>query len=242
MAARKRSKKRPAKSKGVRSVPWRLWASRFVFGYLLAAIFILSLPQPHKITTRSRWDTDKTRREFAAWGKSLSFLGLEASAEEMDAFLWPLAQTTGKIVTVLRAPFEPFMRTTGFFQSWRMFSTPNTSTVAWVVVELDRQGDGEFEPIYESRSSIHDWRSFQLSHDRMRKFISKAVRGYETPDFVRLSRWFAQEAARDFPEAEAVRVVARYAKLDTLDAWMDGAPLEIEDRKAKVVKLEGFRR
>ncbi|MEM1022078.1 MAG: hypothetical protein AAGD10_20495 [Myxococcota bacterium] len=239
MAAGKRSKKKP-KKRSSRAFPWKLWSSRFVFGYLLAAIFVLSLPQPHKITTRSRWDTNKTRREFAAWGKSLSFLGLEASADEMDAFLWPLAQGTGKVVRILRAPFKPFMRVTGFFQSWRMFSTPNTSTVAWVVVELDR-GDGAFEPIYESRSSTYDWRSFQLSHDRMRKFISKAVRGYETADFVRLGRWFAQEAAHDFPEAEAVRVVARYAKLEGPEAWMAGAPLEVEDRKAKVFKLEKFR-
>jgi hypothetical protein len=75
----------------------------------------------------------------------------------------------------------------------------------------------------------------------MRKFISRAVRGDETPDFVRLARWFAKQAAVDFPEAEAVRVVARYAKLDGTDAWLAGAPLEIEDKKAKVFRLESFR-
>ena len=217
-----------------------MWLSRFAFGYLVTGIVIGSLPLPEKIAVRSRWETDKTRREFAGWARTLSAFGTKVEAEDLDAVLWPVARVSGAAIRELRRPYDFFTRATGFFQSWRMFSSPNTRSVARLVVELDA-GDGRWKKIHVSRSSRYRWRRWQLDHQRLRKLVARAVRHPERDEFPRLARWLARQAANDYPEAAAVRVTAEQAKLTTPEAWRAGSAVILEGVAERRFELEPFR-
>ena len=70
----------------------------------------------------------------------------------------------------------------------------------------------QWRTIYRSRSKEHDYLGGQLDHNRMRKLVARCGRDGRLFDHV--ARWIAREAARDFPNALALRV--RLERFDSL--------------------------
>lgn len=224
---------------GARS-PFAHGVQVFLFLFVGSGIFVLSLPEPSMIGTRSRWQTERTRQEFEAWGRPFGW-----SADEVDALLWPLARQAAAVGRQLRRPYHPLTEYLGFYQSWRMFSTPNLVTYG-IEVDVRRAQPGPsadddgFEPLYRSRSSIHDWRRRQLDNSRMRKLFARAFR--EGRSFLRTdaTQWIARQVKFELPDATQLRLEVVRFEPPSPEAYARGAPVDRRVVESKVVPLESL--
>ncbi|MGF1508730.1 MAG: hypothetical protein ACFB9M_04420 [Myxococcota bacterium] len=217
------------------------WAQRASFIYLLLGIFVLSLPRPEKVSVRRRWDTDKTQMEFQKISESLGRLGFDVTAEDIDDFLWPIARNYGFFIRKAREPYSWLMRRLGFFQSWRMFSQPNIRMTTILLVELDAGDARGFVPIFRPLSSEYNWRWKQFEHERMRKFVDKAVSKPRESRYAALGDWIAQRAAEDFPRAERVRMTALHGPIPPPERYLEGHGIKFRRVEPRVYELERFR-
>jgi hypothetical protein len=102
------------------------------------------------------------------------------------------------------APFDPYYRYFGTWQSWRMFVAPHRFP-ARLEIDIDN-GDGDWRPIYQARSPEYNWNQAQFDHERFRAAIFR----YSWPAYRRTWKQFAQwSAARvmdDYPDVVSVRL------------------------------------
>ncbi|HJL43768.1 MAG TPA: hypothetical protein RMG48_20840 [Myxococcales bacterium LLY-WYZ-16_1] len=204
----------------------------FLFLFVTSGIFVLSLPNPSKIGVRSRWETDRTRREFEAWGRPL---GLDA--DQVDALLWPVARAVAGVTAVLRRPFQWAGDPLGFYQGWRMFSTPRTYTRALEVDVLD-PNSGEFRPVYRSRSTEHRWLAEKLDQNRVRKLVGRSIVPESRGRRRYLVRWLRDNAKRSFPDSTQMRI--RIVKLipPPPEQFARGASIVREVESSRTVTLK----
>jgi len=156
----------------------------------------------------------------------------------VEAILWPLAAGTAAVVEVLRRPFEPAITYLGFFQRWRMFSVPKLKSARLAVDVLD---EGAWRRVYASRSPEYDWRRSQFDHDRMRKLVARSVRSAKGKFWNDLSTWIARRAAKDFPNAEEVRVRSEEVAIPPVAEFVLGAEPTFETKAERSFRLAVYR-
>ena len=101
------------------------------------------------------------------------------------------------------APFRPYAEWLGVRQSWRLFVAPQRYPVR-VEVSI-REGD-TWTLVYQSRSDEHTWRAGQLNRYRLRRAMFQTSWERERAAFKTFCDWIADQAARDFPDAEEVMI------------------------------------
>ena len=168
----------------------------------LTAIVLLASPSPGAGMRRSAWKDPTVQSEFSAWTARFNAMGWQIDQHTLEDELWAFATAWERRRAVVVGPFETYARHAGAGQSWRMFVAPHRFPTA---LHIDVQEDGVWRTVYQERSPEHTWLGPYLDHDRFRSAIfrfgwSHYVRSYQ--DF---ADWVAVQAARDFPNASAVR-------------------------------------
>lgn len=176
-------------------------------GVHILAVTLMALPAPGGAMSRSAWKEPTVQAEFAAWRARLASWGWETTPTEFEDGLWEVSVNLMRGREVVLAPFDPYYRYCGTWQSWRMFVAPHTHP-SRLYVDVLREDD--WEPVYVGRSAEHDWMATFFDHDRVRsatfRYAWRKYAGTYTP----FTKWIAKRAAEDFPAAEKVRV--RYQK------------------------------
>jgi hypothetical protein len=131
-------------------------------------------------------------------------------------------------------PFLPYYHYCGTFQGWRMFVGPHRYPL---VLHIEVAEHGQWRPIYIERDTQYRWRARQLNSYRFRAVLFRlGWPGYEG-ELKRLAHWVATEAARDFPEAEQVRLRFYQRRTPSPDEVRAGAPITGEFGPALEVPL-----
>ncbi|HZT79797.1 MAG TPA: hypothetical protein VFA26_06235 [Gemmataceae bacterium] len=204
----------------------------------LLAVTLLALPAPEGGMDRATWKDPTVQDELAAWAGRLDGWGVHVTPPELEDRLWQFsADYMHARETVLR-PFGPYYEYCGTYQSWRMFVAPHRYPTR---LHIDVHEHGEWRPAYVERDAQHDWLGRQLDSYRFRSAIFRfGWHGYER-DYGRFADWVAGHAARDFPDADRVRV--RLAKYRTLspEEVREGREPEVEFVQPVERRLEGRR-
>ena len=178
----------------------------------LVAIFLMALPNPSAGLQRSAWRDPTVQQEFAVWRSRLTWLGVEMTPKEFEEHLWDFASGFHGVRRAVLAPFDPYYRHFGTWQSWRMFVAPHRYP-ARLHIDI-QEASGGWTPIYVARSEEYSWNQGQFNHERFRAALFR----YGWPNYGsyhrQFSNWVADRVLSDFPEAQAVRV--RFYKFRTL--------------------------
>ena len=147
------------------------------------------------------------------------------------------ARTYKRVREKVRKPFNGYTNALYLKQGWSLFTNPQR-TPARLEVALHTPNEG-WRTIAVQRSEVFDWKREQLDNHRARKLVGRIARRKSKRIYNRVVTWLAREAARDFPEADRLRV--------RLFRYRTGAPGEVprltEGRytDTRVLSLEAYR-
>jgi len=167
------------------------------------AICAMAFPAPEGGMNRSAWKDPTVQGEFQAWTGRLNGVGLDVTSEQLEAFAWTFAEGWAQGREVVLAPFMPYYRLCGTWQSWRMFVAPHRFPSR---LQIDVREAGVWRPVFVERSAEYAWRARQFEHDRMRSAIFRFGWKHYRRSYQRFGGWVAERAAEDFPRADSVRL------------------------------------
>jgi len=205
----------------------------------ILAVTLMAMPSPEGGMRRSAWKDPTIQGELKAWTQRVNAVGVDWTQAEVEEFAWDAARRIQTVRGWALAPFMPYYRYCGTWQSWKMFVAPHRYP-SRLYIELEG-ADGTWRKLYVARSNEWDWHREQLDHDRMRAAIFRyGWRHYRRP-FSRFGRWVAGQVAAEFPEAK--RVQLRFYKYRT------ASPEEVlshtepagQFQRAVIFELEDFR-
>ena len=92
----------------------------------LTAITLMAMPAPVGGLDRRTWKDPTVQAEFAVWRARLGALGVERTPKAFEDDLFRVAKGLVDVRDEVLAPFQPYYRWCGTWQSWRMFVAPHT--------------------------------------------------------------------------------------------------------------------
>lgn len=201
----------------------------------LFAITAMALPSAGGAgLRRASWSEPTVQDEFATWTARLNALGWQGTSEQLQDTAFTVVRSYEDARGAVLAPFDPYFRYCGTWQSWRMFVAPHRYPAR---LHIDVQQDGVWRPVYEARSGTYTWRARQLDHDRFRSAIFR----YAWPQYRRGYRqfvtWLTAQARTDFPEARRLRVRFYKARTPSPSEVRDGHEPDGRFVNARVVDL-----
>jgi hypothetical protein len=207
-------------------------------GLHIVAITAMAFPAPGEGMVRSAWKDPTVRVELDRWHALFARCGIDWTREQFEEGLWEAASTYMNTRARILDPFGPYYEWCGTMQSWRMFTGPHRfPSRLWIEVEEQQT----WRPVYVQRHAVHDWLAWYLDRYRFRPVLYRFswyrhVPGYQGID--EFARWVARHAARDFPDAERVRVRLHTFRTPSPEAVRAGEPIEGEFATGVVVPLE----
>ena len=205
----------------------------------LVAVTLMALPAPGGAMNRVAWEDPTVQGEFAVWTSRINALGIAVSQEEFEDQLFEFAEQFMSLRETVLDPFRPYHLYFGTWQSWRMFVAPHRYPGR---IHIDLQGsDDVWQPLYQSRSSEHDWNRALMDHDRMRSLTFRYSWKPYRFTWKAFGVWVAKQAAVDFPEAKRVRLqVLKYRTL-TPEETRAGAEIDGKLEQALTYTLDKYR-
>jgi len=190
----------------------RKWVVFVLIALHVIAITVMAFPSPGGGLDRRDWRQPTVRAEFEAWNERLAALGWTGTTDELQDELYGIARGYASAHHQLKKPFFPYYRCCGTGQSWRMFVAPHMHPSRFQV----RIRDGRvWYVVYEARHPEHRWLANVFDHDRMRAVLFRYGWGRKYPtNYEQLGDWIAQQALRDFPQADMLQI--RFASYRTL--------------------------
>jgi hypothetical protein len=196
----------PAPPPGRETPPWWLQLRAALVSLHLTAILLLAFPAPPDFAAnRSLWKDARAQVELAAWAERLDHLGIHTSAGELEDTLFTTTCAYLDIRNRLVRPFRAYYTYCGTYQCWQMFAGPDRAPTR---LTMDIEERGQWQTVLVERDPNYPWLDSWLSHHRMRPALFNLANnpaGFQT-----FAGWLAEQAVRDFPKAERVRV--RYVK------------------------------
>lgn len=185
----------------------------------LTAITLMALPAPGGGMNKAAWKDPTVQDEFAAWAARLDGVGLHLTSQELQDHAWDFASAFMGARTQVLAPFLPYYKYCGTYQSWRMFVAPHRyPSRLWIHVERG----GVWEPVYVERDATRTWKHTQLDHDRFRSVIFRVAWPTYKGTHVQFVDWLAKAARTDFPDATRIRVEFWKARSPTPEEARNG--------------------
>jgi hypothetical protein len=171
----------------------------------LFAVVAAAFPGPSpSAANRVKWKNEPTQMQMAAWSARLG-----TTPEEFEDALFGVTRVWLRVREAVLWPFRPYYDYCGTWQAWALFAAGGRDATR-LHVEV-REG-GEWRTVYVTRDPKRAWLDGWLSHHRMRSAVEGVGNDEQLPSF---AAWIAEQAAKDFPEADAVRVRYHRARSPT---------------------------
>lgn len=204
----------------------------------LFAVTAMALPSAGAGMNRSAWADPTVQGEFAGWAERLRGLGLDIGASELGERAWRFASAYESGREKVLAPFMPYYRLCGTWQSWRMFVAPHRYP-GRLEIHVDR-GQG-WEPLYVARSAEHGWHRRWLDHDRFRASIFRYSWKHYVAGRRDFTDWVARTVAREEPDAVSVRVSWMRYRTRSPEEVREGVPPREKRELSNSRNLSAFR-
>jgi hypothetical protein len=170
------------------------------------AVVVLATPGEGLLNQR-QWASANARDDLQRWADRLG-----TDPQSLQRTAWNTAASYVAIRKVVAAPFIPYAEVSGMRQGWSMFASPQRHPAELHVDILD--ASGQWQPIWRPHDDAHDWNRRQFDHNRFRKFLGRFARDFRPQHYQQAAQWVATKAAREHPDATAVRVqLYRFASL-----------------------------
>lgn len=184
--------------------PWRAHLRAAFVLFHLVAITLVAIPSIGSTgLNRSAWKQPTVQGEFRAWSARLGAFGIDLPPDELEERGWAFATAYEGARSWLLAPFGPYYRYCGTFQSWKMFVAPHRFPTR-VEIAIDR-GAG-FEVIYLARDPERTWHGAWFDHDRFRSVLFRLAWPHYKAQRKHFVDFVAARVAEEFPDARKVRV------------------------------------
>lgn len=219
--------------------PWlesvRKWVVLGLVVLHLLAITLLALPSPGGGLNRRDWQNPTVQAEFDAWNTRLAALGWTGTSDELQDEVFAFAKGYAELHSSLKEPFNPYYRCCGTYQSWRMFVAPHRYPSR---LQIRVHEQGRWRAVYAARDPELDWLASTFDNDRMRSALFRYGWGNKYPhQYKALCEWIAEQARRDFPDADKVQI--RFASYQTLspEQARAGVDPEVTWKRTRVLPL-----
>lgn len=153
----------------------------------LLATGLQALPSAGAGLDRRQWRDPTVQAELHSWREGLARVGVAFSEEEFEDTLYALARGVEDVRRTALAPFDPYLRHSGSWQSWKMFVAPHRHPARLVV----RVGSARGEVWYRRGEVAHPSLA-ALDHDRLRGVMFRMA----WPSYHRHAKRFAEAVAR----------------------------------------------
>ena len=217
---------------------WRMHLRGALVALHILAVCALSLPDLGGAMNRKAWKSGTVQHEIETWTARLVAWGMDITKDELEERAWGIAESWTAARKQLLAPFEPYRKYAGVRQRWRMFAAAERVPAR---LQISIKTEGEWQPVYESRSPELRWNAELLDQERLRVAVGQAGWAHRKRLYKRLVSWIAAEAARDFPEASHVRVLYLRAPTPSPAELLAGEQPEAKKQRAKTRSLEKLR-
>lgn len=204
----------------------------------LVAISLGATPSVRAGLHRAAWKDPVVQAEFGQWVARLDRLGVALSAREFEDHLWRVAVVWTRAREAVVVPLYPYLDAVGARQPWRLFTAPHRYPSR---LEIAVETGGVTEDVYVARSSEHTWMRARFDDVRMRKAIYLFGWPGRQKTYDSFCRWVARQAARDFPDADRVRVRFWRYKTPSPAASVAGDPVVGKYRLERVLDLQDRR-
>lgn len=169
----------------------------------VASLVVLSLPTEGAIHSRARWRTANAKADLRQMAERLQGWGIDTDERRLAQTLWDMGTVYLAVQRPLAWPFQRYAEISGCRQGWQMFASPQRHPAE---LHVEVQVAGAWQLVYRPHSDEHDWNREQFEHNRFRKFLGRFARGFYRRHYDETARWVATKAAREHPEAAAVRI------------------------------------
>jgi hypothetical protein len=177
--------------------------------------------------TQAELKEEWRQHDIDMWRGWLANAGIDVSHERIEEWLLKWTKISGTVRVAVRAPFDPLFDTLAVDQAWALFASASTKPDR-LVVEARR--GGLWTPIYRRLDPCCTWHDDQLRYRRIRG-IWDGQKTTARPAYRTLTAWIADEAFREIPDAEAVRV--QLERSHTVYPWEEPDP-KLEYRHQRV--------
>ena len=174
-----------------------------LIGFHIVSVIALSLPTPHAVSSRDKWQNPNMQGDLEQWSKRLDFLGYE-SAKDLEDDLWDLAQGYLAVRKTFIIPFQDYSKYGGSRQGWRMFANPRIEP-AVLHIDIMTAGSETWQPVYRPHSDRYNFWGERFRHNRMRKLMGRLGNEDMTGHYRFLVKFMAPRVARAFKDAEKLR-------------------------------------
>ncbi len=172
----------------------------------VVAITAMALPAvPRTTAMASTWADPTVQEEIRAWAARLH---LEPAMLEERARRGARHLIQARDAAL--APFGPYYRHCGTWQSWRMFVAPHRYPAR---LEIEVKRDGAWHTLHRAGDPNTTWHRAQVRHVRMRSTAFITAWERYADERSRLADWVARTVAAEDPNASAIRL--RYWKQRT---------------------------
>jgi hypothetical protein len=208
------------------------WRALFVLFHLVA-VTLMALPAPEGAMDRANWADPTVQAEIAVWARRLS-----VPPADLEEALWRFATRYTAARDRVLAPFGPYYEWCGTEQSWRMFVAPHRHPTR---LHVDVREGGEWRAVFVERDREHAWLARQLCSYRFRSLTFRFGWPSYAGEYRSFADWLAHQAARDFPDADRVRVRMFRFRTPSPAEVRAGRPVEGRFESAVELPLEGRR-
>jgi len=153
------------------------------------AITLMAIPNPGGVLTEKNKTSMAVHQTLEPWTKLVQKLGLARNKKDAVDWLWASGKRFNGAHAMVTFAADPYVRSTGQFQQWRMFgSSPNQGGA------LEIHGvtaGGEYEPLFVSGGP--QWKGAVLNHHRFRKTRSKWSQRRNQRLYDQFAAWLATQ-------------------------------------------------
>lgn len=178
---------------------WPRIRAAFIVWHVFS-VLIVAFPSPVRATNKDNWKKPTVQAELKGWVKRLSWVGVERTPEQLQA--WSQGLTDGWVGARAKviAPFDKYLRAVNARQAWFMFTGPDREPQRLQVTLVTK--NKERVPVFEMGRSVSEPELVDpafLDAYRVRRAVLFASWGRGKDTFQLICRYFNKElrAQRD---------------------------------------------
>ena len=217
---------------------WPQLRAALIAGHLLV-ITLAALPHVGRAAlSKAARESPAARAEINVWTQRIASWGVEVAPEQLEQTSLRVLESWLELRAAVNAPFRPYVWGVGVEQPWLLFPGADRHP-AFMHVEIEREG--QWQPLQTMYPLATSWRAALLHHPRVHGVVYTSSSPVHRGRTLELGRWFARQAAQEFPDATRLRISIEGTRLLSAAEVRAGVVPEFVERPPKTFELADYR-